>query len=151
MLRVGEGGGGRGAGTRPKRLAPRITLLLLVFLLDELARRRGGVAVDAQAVDGDQGFNPDTEISSYDQDFGREGTYPYQQCSSLPGEIEDGEQRGENDAIVRTARCIPIEAGELEFCGDVEYDACMRVISPIQARSIHWSPYDPVREEDADP
>lgn len=45
-------------------------------------------------------------------------------CEELPGEIGE-------DPVTATARCIPIETGELEFCGAVAYDACMRVISPV--------------------
>ena len=31
----------------------------------------------------------------------------------------------------KSARCIPVEAGELDFCSAVAYDTCSRVISPI--------------------
>ena len=54
----------------------------------------------------------------------RVGPYPYQVCADLPGEI------GETDAT-KSARCIPVEAGELDFCSAVAYDTCSRVISPI--------------------
>jgi hypothetical protein len=60
------------------------------------------------------------EVENYFTEFLRQGPYPYQVCSSLPGEIGLTED-------VATARCIPVEAGELDFCGEVGYDVCMRV------------------------
>ena len=66
------------------------------------------------------------EVAKYFTEFTRQGPYPYQICAELPGEI------GDPDTILtaRSARCIPVEAGELEFCAGVSYDACSRVVSP---------------------
>ena len=66
------------------------------------------------------------EVAKYFTEFTRQGPYPYQICAELPGEI------GDPDTILtaRSARCIPVEAGELEFCAGVSYDVCSRVVSP---------------------
>ena len=72
----------------------------------------------------DAGGAKQVEVASYFTEFTRVGPYPYQVCADLPGEI------GETDAT-KSARCIPVESGELEFCGEVAYDTCSRVISPI--------------------
>ena len=66
------------------------------------------------------------EVAAYFTEFTRQGQYPYQICAELPGEI------GDPDTILtaRSARCIPVESGELEFCAGVSYDVCSRVVSP---------------------
>ncbi|GHP10374.1 hypothetical protein PPROV_000910500 [Pycnococcus provasolii] len=67
-------------------------------------------------------LQPMTVVYNRD-DFTRAGPYPYKECIRQPGEIG-------NDPAKTHAQCIPIEAGELTFCGGVAYDACMRVGNP---------------------
>lgn len=111
-----------GAATR-RRTSPLLLILLAI------QRWRGVGAQDQQspAVDGvvagGAGETKSIEVASYFTEFARQGPYPYQVCEELPGEIGD-------DPVTATARCIPIESGELDFCTNVAYDACMRVISP---------------------
>ena len=66
------------------------------------------------------------EVAKYFTEFTRQGPYPYQVCAELPGEIGDPE----TILTARSARCIPVESGELDFCAGVNYDACSRVVSP---------------------
>ena len=61
-------------------------------------------------------------------DFARQGAYPYKECLKQPGEI-GGSETGSAD---KRAQCVPVEAGELSFCNNVAYDACMRVPSPSE-------------------
>ena len=118
-MRTGRGGA-----------SPLWSLLLLLLAI-------GRAPADAQdaanpsadlvgGADGEDGA-PKTktvEVAQYFTAFDRQGPYPYQVCADLPGEIGD-------DPVTATARCVPIESGELEFCGSVAYDSCMRVISPV--------------------
>ena len=76
---------------------------------------------EAEYVDADDGASSEedadipppvekVEVAKYFTEFTRQGPYPYQICAELPGEI------GDPDTILtaRSARCIPVEAGELE-------------------------------------
>ena len=101
--------------------------LLLACVLASLSIA-GAQLGDTEGLDdgdgADAGGAKQVEVASYFTEFTRVGPYPYQVCADLPGEI------GETDAT-KSARCIPVESGELEFCGEVAYDTCSRVISPI--------------------
>ena len=115
------------AGARQRRRARR---LLALFLVLALATTRG---VTAETTDGDAASTGDipppvekVEVAKYFNEFTREGPYPYQICAELPGEIGDPE----TVLTSRSARCIPVESGELEFCSGVSYDVCSRVVSP---------------------
>lgn len=110
--------------------ARRRTSLLLLLLLSAQRWRglgaQGGLdpTVDGVVAGGEGETTKAVEVASYFTEFARQGPYPYQVCEELPGEIGD-------DPVTATARCIPVESGELEFCANVAYDACMRVISPV--------------------
>lgn len=110
--------------------ARRRTSLLLLLLLSAQRWRRFGAqdapdpAVDGVDAGGEGQTTKDIEVASYFTEFARQGPYPYQVCEELPGEIGD-------DPVTATARCIPVESGELDFCTGVAYAACMRVISPV--------------------
>lgn len=69
---------------------------------------------------------PKVEVQAYFTEFTRQGPYPFQVCAELPGEIGDPLLI----LTARSARCIPVEQGELEFCVGVGYDVCSRVVSP---------------------
>ena len=100
-----------------------LLLLLLLFNAHPTSAQDGDLLLDGEtntATEEKKGV----EVAQYFTEFTRQGPYPYQVCDELPGEIGE-------DPVTATARCIPVEAGELEFCGQVAYDACMRVVSPV--------------------
>jgi hypothetical protein len=108
------------------RLATRASLAVFFVALvsvPSLADAQLGDDVDVTPTDGDEGASQSVEVASYFTEFTRQGPYPYQVCEELPGEIGVTETD-------KTARCIPVEAGELEFCTAVSYDTCSRVVSP---------------------
>ena len=97
---------------RPSSLAP--LLLCLVLLPGARAQVGDGVDVGTEDAGADaDGERASVEIASYFTEFTREGPYPYQVCEDLPGEIAVS---GATSDVARTARCIPVEQGELEFC-----------------------------------
>ena len=111
----------------PRSLAP-LLLCLLVLLPGARAQLGDGVDVGTEDADADaDGEGASVEVASYFTEFTREGPYPYQVCEDLPGEIAVS---GATSDVARTARCIPVEQGELEFCSAVSYETCSRVVSP---------------------
>ena len=117
---------------RVPSLLPHLLLLLLLCPWQQEQRR--GMVEAQDTLEGDPTVDGEgdgaeekkgVEVAQYFTEFARQGPYPYQICEELPGEIGE-------DPVTATARCIPIEAGELEFCTNVAYDACMRIISPVE-------------------
>jgi hypothetical protein len=123
----------RRAEARARRRLPRSLLgflLVLAFTAISPVRAQTGTAQDPlNPAEEDLGIPPPVkkvEVTKYFTEFTRQGPYPYQYCSDLPGEI------GDPNTILtaRSARCIPVESGELEFCAGVTYDVCSRVVNP---------------------
>ncbi len=115
---------------RPRAPRPSLAPLLLCLVLLPGARAQVGDGVDVGTEDAGadaDGERASVEIASYFTEFTREGPYPYQVCEDLPGEIAVS---GATSDVARTARCIPVEQGELEFCSAVSYETCSRVVSP---------------------
>ena len=116
------------------RLPSLLPHLLLLLLLCPWQQQQRGMVEAQDTLAGDPTVDGEgdgaeekkgVEVAQYFTEFARQGPYPYQICEELPGEIGE-------DPVTATARCIPIETGELEFCANVAYDACMRVISPVE-------------------
>lgn len=113
------------AGARSRHATRASLAVFLVALVSNLspAVAQLGDNVDVTPADDGEGASQSVEVNSYFTEFTRQGPYPYQVCEELPGEIGVTETD-------KTARCIPVESGELEFCTSVSYDACSRVVSP---------------------
>ena len=101
-----------------------VLLLCILASLQTVGAQLGDTTGVDDGTNNQAGTKKSVEVASYFTEFTRVGPYPYQVCADLPGEI------GETDAT-KSARCIPVEAGELDFCSAVAYDTCSRVISPI--------------------
>jgi hypothetical protein len=101
-----------------------VLLLCILASLQTVGAQLGDTTGVDDGTNNQAGTKKSVEVNSYFTEFTRVGPYPYQVCADLPGEI------GETDAT-KSARCIPVEPGELEFCATVAYDTCSRVISPI--------------------
>lgn len=113
------------AGARSRhatRASHAVFLVALVSILSPAVAQLGD-NVDVTPANDGEGASQSVEVNSYFTEFTRQGPYPYQVCEELPGEIGVTETD-------KTARCIPVESGELEFCTSVSYDTCSRVVSP---------------------
>eukprot|EP00793_Prasinoderma_coloniale_P005658 PRCOL_00004132-RA len=82
----------------------------------------------------------------YQQDpFTRSSEYPYNVCNQLPGNI--GEDAASYAETYKRAKCVPIEAGELEFCDAVAYDSCVRIQEYWRFDNLVAMQYDAVLQE----